>query len=150
MMTSPKRYSWIFCLKNLRFCLRFCLNSFLLFLIFSITTNRYRIDVYEKTLRWSKNMNLDSICCQWNILREKWFFIIITIKACVRYFFSIFFFTKWYPFNNYVKCFLFHLKSSFHSQHIQIFVVFSFLYTLSRYRRTNGSGIIYDAMNWLA
>ena len=26
----------------------------------------------------------------------------------------------------YEKCFLFHLKSSFHSQDIQLFVVFSF------------------------
>ena len=30
-------------------------------------------------------------------------------------------FTQW-PFKNYEKCDLFHLKSSFHSQDIQIFV----------------------------
>ena len=45
-------------------------------------------------------------------------------KACVRYFLSNFdFFTKWYSLKT-EKCFLFHLKSSFHSQDIQIFVIF--------------------------
>ena len=34
------------------------------------------------------------------------------------------FFTKWQPFKNYEKCFLFHLKSSFRSWDIQIFVIF--------------------------
>ena len=43
-------------------------------------------------------------------------------KACVRYFLSIFFCTKWQSFKNHKKCFLFHLKSSFRSQDIQIFV----------------------------
>ena len=31
-----------------------------------------------------------------------------------------YFFTNWYPFKNYEKCFLFHLKSSFHSWDIWI------------------------------
>ena len=40
-----------------------------------------------------------------------------------HYFWSKFYlFTKWKPFKNYEKCFLFHLKSSFHSQDIQLFV----------------------------
>ena len=47
------------------------------------------------------------------------------IKACVCYFLSSFyFFIKWQAFKNYEKCFLFHLKSSFHSQVIPIFVIF--------------------------
>ena len=38
------------------------------------------------------------------------------LKACVRYFFVKFlFFTKQQPFENYEKCFLFHLKRSFRS-----------------------------------
>ena len=45
--------------------------------------------------------------------------------------------------------FLFHLKSPFCSRDIQIFVIFP-LSTLSNLKKTNGSGIIYDAMNWLA
>ena len=49
--------------------------------------------------------------------------------------------------NNYEKYFLFHPKSSFRSQDIQIFVIFSFLSTLSRFKRKNGSKIIYDVMN---
>ena len=32
------------------------------------------------------------------------------------------FFIKWQPLNNFKKCFLFHPKSSFHCQDIQIFV----------------------------
>ena len=45
------------------------------------------------------------------------------LKACVHYFLSIFsFFNKWQPLKNYEKFFLFHLKSSFHSRDIQIFV----------------------------
>ena len=43
------------------------------------------------------------------------------------------------------KCFLFHLKSSFRSRDIQIFVIFP-LSTLYRFKRTNGSGIIYDVL----
>ena len=47
------------------------------------------------------------------------------VKACVRYFLSnLYFFTKWWHFKNCEKCFLFHLKSSFHSWDIQLFVIF--------------------------
>ena len=46
--------------------------------------------------------------------------------------------------------FLSHLKSSFRCRDIQFFVIFSFLSKLSRFKRPNGSGIIYDVMNWLA
>ena len=42
--------------------------------------------------------------------------------------------------------FLFHLKSSFCTQDIQIFVIFS-LSTISGFKRINGSGIIFDVMN---
>ena len=45
------------------------------------------------------------------------------LKACVRYFFIKFlFFIKWYPFKNYEKFVLFHQKSSFRTQDIQIFL----------------------------
>ena len=48
------------------------------------------------------------------------------LKACVCYFLSKFYiFIKWWTFKNYEKCFLFHLQSSFRSQEIQIFVIFS-------------------------
>ena len=36
--------------------------------------------------------------------------------------FFFFFFTKWQPFKNCEKCFLFHLKCSFRSRDIQLFV----------------------------
>ena len=49
------------------------------------------------------------------------------LKACVHYFLSNFYFlTKWCPFKNYEKCFLFHLKISFRSRDIQFFVFLSF------------------------
>ena len=41
------------------------------------------------------------------------------------------------------KMFLFHLKSSFRSQNIQMFVIFSLPFHTFR-------GISYDVMNWLA
>ena len=42
---------------------------------------------------------------------------------CLLYFFKKkITFTKWKPFKIYKRCFFFHLKSSFHSQDIQIFV----------------------------
>ena len=42
-------------------------------------------------------------------------------KACARYFFKKkLLFTKWQSFKNYERYFLFHLKSSFRSQDIQI------------------------------
>ena len=64
-------------------------------------------------------------------------------KACVRYFLSIFlFFHLLIALQKLLKCFLFHLKSSFCFQDIQIFVFFLFFSTLSRFKRTNGSGII--------
>ena len=76
---------------------------------------------------------------------------IVTFKACVRYFLSNFYFIiKLQTFNNYKKCFLFHRKSSFCSRDIQIFVFFPFLSTISRLKRTNETGIIYDVMNWFA
>ena len=49
---------------------------------------------------------------------------VFIVKACVRYFYQFFiFFIK---FKNYEKCFLFHIKSSFRSRDIQIFVFFPF------------------------
>ena len=56
---------------------------------------------------------------------------------------AIFYFsTKWQSFKNYEKYFLFHLKSSFHSGDIQIFVFFPFFSTLSRFKRTSEYGIM--------
>ena len=55
----------------------------------------------------------------------------ILFKACLCYFLSNFyFFTKWQPFKNYEKCFLFHLKCTFHSWDIHIFVYLSFPFFL--------------------
>ena len=42
-------------------------------------------------------------------------------------FYLFFFFTKWLTFKNYEKCFLFHLKSSFRSCDISLFVFSSSL-----------------------
>ena len=47
------------------------------------------------------------------------------------------------------KCFLFHLKSSFSSRDIQIFVIFPFFLKLSKFKRTNESGTGYYVMSCL-
>ena len=44
------------------------------------------------------------------------------VSAILYHFF--YFFTKWWPLKNYERCFLFHLKSFFPSQDIQMFVIF--------------------------
>ena len=45
------------------------------------------------------------------------------------------------------KVFLFHLKSSFRSQDIEIFVVLPFLSIVPRLKTTNENEIIYDVMS---
>ena len=67
-----------------------------------------------------------------------------TLKYVSAIFYQIFIFS---PNENYGKCFLFHLKSSFRSCVIQIFVIFFLPFCNEM---TNQSGIIYDLMNWLA
>ena len=51
------------------------------------------------------------------------YFIILKLVSAI--FYQFVFLTKWQPFKNYEKCFLFHLKSSFRSRDIQIFVFLS-------------------------
>ena len=55
-----------------------------------------------------------------------WAFMWIIIKACVCYFHQIFIFSPNDSPSKTEKCFLFHLKSSFHSRDVQIFVFLSF------------------------
>ena len=72
-------------------------------------------------------------------------------KSVSATFYQIFIFS---PNNNsseiMKKLFLSHLKSSFRCRDIKFFVIFPFLSKLSRFKRPNGSGIIYDVMTWLA
>ena len=69
-------------------------------------------------------------------------------KACVLYFYQIFIFSpNDSPLETMRNVFYF---SFFGSQYIQIFVFFPFLSTRSWFKKANGSGIIYDVMNWLA
>ena len=44
---------------------------------------------------------------------------------CLLFFINFLFLTKWWLFKNYKKSFLFHLKSSFRSRNIQIFLFLS-------------------------
>ena len=49
-------------------------------------------------------------------------FVILGLKACVRYFLSIFyFFIKWYAFKNYEKCFFISSKKLFSFSRYSIF-----------------------------
>ena len=53
--------------------------------------------------------------------------LLLFFKACAHYFLTSFC-SKWKALKNYEKYFLFHLKSSFRSRDIQIFVIFSLLF----------------------
>ena len=72
---------------------------------------------------------------------------------CPLFFIKFLFSTKWKPFKNYEKCFLFDLKSSFCSQDIQIFVFPSSLLFLlvSHYFKgcSNVNLKVYDVINCL-
>ena len=56
------------------------------------------------------------------------------------------FFSK---FKNYEKCLVFHLKSSFRSQSLQIFVI-SLRFHILQIKKINENGIAYDIIKWLA
>ena len=49
-----------------------------------------------------------------------------------------------------IKNFLFHVKSSFRSRDIQVFVTFSLPFHTFQIQKDNGIGIIYDVIIWLA
>ena len=68
------------------------------------------------------------------------------LKLVSTIFYQIFIFSPSDSSLKTMKNVLFHLKSSFCSPGIQMFVIFSFLSTLSRFKRANGSEIIYDVM----
>ena len=76
------------------------------------------------------------------------FSIWLSLKLVSAIFCQIFIFSSNDSPSKAMNFFLFHLKSSFCSQDIQIFVIL-FLSKLSRFKRANRSGIIY-VMNWLA
>ena len=48
---------------------------------------------------------------------------------------------------NYEKCFLFHLKSSFRSQDIDIFVIPALPFHTFQNKKDKWNGIIYDVIN---
>ena len=73
----------------------------------------------SRTYCWKKNTKSKIGSTGFNLIK-KWFKLVSAIFLSFFYFF-----TKKKPFKNYEKCFLFHLKSSFHSRDIQIFVIFS-------------------------
>ena len=90
---------------------------------------------------FSKNSNLDDSGIKTYL--TNW------LKLVSAIFYEIVIFsTNDSPLKTMKNVFLFHLNSSFCSQDIQIFVIFLFLSPLSRFKWTNGSGIIY-VMNWL-
>ena len=79
-----------------------------------------------------------------------WMSAKLACPGLLKAFYQIFIFHQMIAFQKLLKnVFLFNLKSSFRSQDIKIFVIFSFpfLSTLSRFKRTYESGIIYDVMN---
>ena len=85
----------------------------------SIIGDWHQVWPWNFTPVWQKELKLKV----WEFFRL--IFKFIEVKACILYFLSNFyFFIKWWieqMNKNYEKCFLFHLKSSFHSLDIQIF-----------------------------
>ena len=82
---------------------------------------------HYNTAHSRRGITLNEIRCRgfWIICRSSVVKSVI-FKACVCYFlWNYYFFIKWLPFKNYKTCFLFHLRRSFRSQDIQIFVIFS-------------------------
>ena len=74
------------------------------------------------------------------------------LKLVPAIFYQTFISTEWYPFKNYEKCYLFHLKSSFRSRNIQIFVFpFSplFLPVSQCFRGWSKINLVYDGINCL-
>ena len=85
----------------------------------------------SSSTKWHKKPRMDSFTDKF-FLDLKWkswrcfpLRFCLFLKLLYAIFLSnLYFFTKWYPFKNYEKCFLFHLKSSFRFWDIQFFVIF--------------------------
>ena len=65
--------------------------------------------------------------------------LFLDFRAYIVYFL---YFTKEKKFKNYEKHLLLHLKCCFHSQNIQFIAIFPFLFTVSRFKRSDKTGII--------
>ena len=74
----------------------------------------------------------------------------VVLKACVHYFLSIFFSPNDSSSKTIRNIFYFIEKALFVLEISKFLYFLPFFSTLSRFKRTNGSGIIYDVMNWLA
>ena len=60
------------------------------------------------------------------VLNTHLYYVFPCLKLASTIFIKFLFFTKWWCFKNYEKCFLFHLKCSFRSRDIQFFVFLFF------------------------
>ena len=82
-------------------------------------------------------------------IKEQW--VRFYLKLVSAIFFQFFIFS---PNDSHLKTmksvFYFILKALFILKIFKFFYFFPFLSILARYKKTNGSGIIYNAMNWLA
>ena len=77
--------------------------------------------------------------------------IVQLLKLVSAIFYQIFIFSpNDSPSKTMKSVFYFILKALFVLEIFKFLSFFHFLSTLSRYKRTNGSGIIYDVLNWLA
>ena len=72
------------------------------------------------------------------------------LKLVSPLFHQIFIFSPNESLRNYEKCFFFYLKSPFHSQDVQIFVIFPLLFHTSSIVKYKWEWNNYNVMNWLA
>ena len=73
----------------------------------------------------------------------------VLLKACVHYFLSIFFSPNDNPLKTMKNVFYFIWKALFLLEIFKFLCFFPFLSTPSRFKRANGSHIIYDVTKWL-
>ena len=118
---------------------------------FYLTENTIYVKLHPEAANTADSYYLKSgsIYSQWNYLSKSLYLL---------FFLSNFYFVHqmialqelWKMFFISSECF------SFHSFHLLVLEIFKFLWffpfhsALSRFKRKNGNGIIYDAMNWLA
>ena len=103
------------------FCNISCLFALLVTVFLTLKSNSYRSTIYFHTLSF-----LVTIITIWSLL---WLYsLLILSKLLSTIFYQMFIFHQIIALQNYEKWFSFHLKSSFRSRDIQIFVFLSFLF----------------------
>ena len=99
---------------NFRCCLSWMSRSKCI----TIAVNKNKVLIYIITIEVLKSLSYIQVFLVFLLFKLLKLVSAIFHQICI-------FFTKWQPFKNYEKWFSLHLKSSFRSRDIQIFVIFT-------------------------